>query len=66
MASDYPSLVESGGKKSFVFRFEKFDGTVFYDPNFDMGSSLTDSGAFVKASFFITILSFFVVACKIL
>ena len=66
MSSGYPKMVSQGSKNSFVFRFEKFNGTVFYDPAVDVtsssgtpnpttdvtttGSSPTGAGAMIKAS----------------
>ena len=44
MTSGYPKLVTVGSKKSFVFRFEKFNGTVFYDPIVDVTSLGTSAG----------------------
>lgn len=39
----FPQLIQRGSRQSFVFRFRKFDKTVFYDPQLNVdGSKETD------------------------
>ena len=68
MEAGYPKMVVRGSKTSFVFRFEKFNNTIFYDPALDLsesddGNSPGDgdsSGEIVKVSFVLMVFALFI------
>jgi hypothetical protein len=45
MADGFPKLEEKNKKQSFIFRFPKFNGSVVYDPAFDMFDPAGSNGA---------------------